>query len=71
MRRCWGWGMVGSQRGPFLGPGTPSASAGRGPPSGSRGPTQSWKDGFRESLGANTPQSFGARRKDFLMISSP
>lgn len=35
----------------------PSASAGRGPPSGSGGPTQSWKDGFRESLGANTPQS--------------
>ena len=49
--------MDGSQRGPFLGPRTPLASAGRGPPSGSRGPTQSWKDGFRESLGANTPQS--------------
>ena len=59
-RRCGdagGGGMDGSQRGPFLGPRTPLASAGRGPPSGSRGPTQSWKDGFRESLGANTPQS--------------
>ena len=49
-RACWG-----SQRGPFPGPRAPSASAGRGPPRGSGGPTKSWKDGFRESLGANTP----------------
>lgn len=48
-RACWG-----CQRGPFPGPRAPSASAGRGPPRGSGGPRKSWKDGFRESLGANT-----------------
>lgn len=65
-------GWMDPSAGPSSGPRAPSASAGRGPPSGSRGPTQSWKDAGQTPRSPSlSTGSFGARRKDFLMTSSP
>lgn len=65
-------GWMDTSAGPSSGPRAPSASAGRGPPSGSRGPTQSWKGAGQTPRSPSlSTGSFGARRKDFLMTSSP